>query len=173
MRLPPPLRPEAILSHIRFFLTLIVLLALDQASKLLVIYNILPGTYIIPEPIPVIKNFFYLVHVHNTGGAWSILTGHPYFLALLGLVFLACIFIFRKQLELNRHGMQYTFGFLCGGVIGNLLDRVYYGYVIDFIDIHLPNYRWPAFNIADSAITIGIILYIYFSFFSQKTSSHN
>ena len=161
MKLPSCLQPEGILTHIRFFIILILVLIADQVTKLYIIYNIVPGTYDEPDSIVVVKDFFYIVHVHNTGEAWSIFNKSTYLLSILGIIALACIFIFRKQLELKKYSMQYTFGFLSGGILGNVLDRLYYGYVIDFIDIHLPFYRWPAFNIADSAITIGVFLYLY------------
>ena len=88
---------------------------------------------------------------------------------ILAFIVLAFIYIFRKQLELEFYNIQIAFGLLIGGILGNLTDRMRIGYVIDFIDVHLPIHvpniipdgRWPAFNIADSAIVIGIIAYLY------------
>jgi len=146
--------------YIRLVATALVIVILDQLTKYWVSIKIEPGTYIFPEPIPVIKNFFYLVHIHNTGAAWGSFSGGSLWLGILALLVISSLFFFRKYLELERSLMQYVMGLLLGGIIGNLIDRFYRGYVIDFIDIHLPGYRWPAFNIADSAICIAVVLYI-------------
>ncbi len=94
-------------------------------------------------------------------------------LILLAIVVLAVIFRFRKELILEHVSMQYAFGFLCGGIIGNLTDRLVHGHVIDFLDFHLlPDYRWPAFNVADMAICTGMFLYIVCNIrMTRKTSA--
>lgn len=153
-------RTSKILAYKRFYIMALVLFALDQCSKLWVLQAIEPYTYIDPPPIPVIAGFLYWVHIYNEGAAWGILSGYGLWLAALGLLTLTAIFFLRKELELKRHGIQYAIGLLCGGIIGNLFDRIAYGHVIDFIDIHLPGYRWPAFNVADCGITVGVSLYI-------------
>lgn len=145
-------------------LTLLAVFALDQLSKLLVIDNIPYGTYNHPEPIPVIDGFLYLVHIGNTGAAWGMFQGFGMILAVFALVTIAAIFLLRRMLSLHLKIMQFVFGMLIGGILGNLYDRMTIGHVVDFIDIHLPFYRWPAFNIADSAICIGVVCYIYLSF---------
>lgn len=138
--------------------------AFDQLTKLLVVENIHFGTYVQPEPIPVLEGFFYLVHIGNTGAAWGMFQGLGLILALFAVVTIVMIFFFRRMLSLHLISMQLTFGLLIGGILGNLYDRVTIGHVVDFIDIHLPFYRWPAFNIADSAICVGVFLYIFLSF---------
>lgn len=146
--------------YMSLFWVAFIILVLDQASKFWILSVIEPGTYFDPAPIPVIENFFYIVHVYNTGAAWSLFAGGSFWLGLLAIGVIVGIFLFRKQLELERPAMQYGIGFLVGGVIGNLIDRFHYGHVIDFIDIHLPGYRWPAFNVADSAIFVGVVIYL-------------
>lgn len=146
--------------YIRIFWVTLVVLTLDQLTKYWVLLKIEPGTYITPPPIPIIHNLFYFVHIHNTGAAWGMFSEGSLWLGLLALLVIVSLFIFRKHLELERPIMQYIIGLLLGGIIGNLIDRFSRGHVIDFIDIHLPGYRWPAFNIADSAICIAVVLYI-------------
>lgn len=151
-----------IFKYWRFFAVASVIVLLDQLTKYVISSKIEVGTYIYPEPIPVIKNFFYLVNIHNTGAAWGSFSGGSLWLGILALLVILSLFIFRKHLELERSAIQYIMGLLVGGIIGNLIDRFYRGYVIDFLDIHLPGYRWPAFNVADSAICVAVILYILF-----------
>jgi signal peptidase II len=145
-------------------LCLLGVLGMDQLTKLLVIENIPYGTYHHPAPIPVIEGFLYWVHIGNTGAAWGMFQGFGMVLAGFALLTIATIFLFRRMLSLHLRSMQIVFGLLIGGILGNLYDRVTLGHVVDFIDVHLPFYRWPAFNIADSAICVGVICYIYLSF---------
>ncbi len=161
-----------------FFLTLVIFL--DQASKHLVVKHIYwakdEPTYFFGsahEPIPVINGYFYLVHIANEGAAWGMLSGQTYFLTSIAVIALAGMWLFRKHLGADHRIVQIAMGVFAGGVIGNLIDRVYYGHVIDFLDVHIPvvNYRWPAFNIADSAIFIGVSLYIIFSLFLDVKKS--
>ena len=149
-------------------LCVVVVLILDQLTKLLVLQHIVYGTYNYPEPIPVIKGFFYLVHIGNTGSAWGMFENLGLYLAIFALVAITSIFLFRRMLMLHLLPMQIVFGVLIGGILGNFLDRIFVGHVVDFIDIHLPFYRWPAFNIADSAICVGVIAYIGITFWLDR-----
>lgn len=152
-----------------FFAAALATLALDQLTKLAIVANI-PWergnpTYHFDAPnapIPVIDKFLYIVHITNEGAAWGILSGQTYLLSSIALLALAAIWIFRSQLGFDKKLGQFALGIFAGGVLGNLSDRICYGHVIDFIDVHLPviNYRWPAFNIADCGITIGVAIYI-------------
>ena len=147
-----------------------VVLILDQLTKLLVMRYIPFGTYNYPEPIPVIKGFFYLVHIGNTGSAWGMFENLGLYLAIFALVAVTSIFLFRKMLMLHLLPMQIVFGLMIGGILGNFLDRIFVKHVVDFIDIHLPFYRWPAFNVADSAICVGVIAYIGITFWLDRKS---
>ncbi len=135
---------------------------LDQLSKAWIYATMPLGSYG-RTGIEVIPNFFYLVHVGNTGAAWSMLSGKSFFLALLALATLAAIFIWRHALGLRDRLTQVAFGLLCGGIIGNLVDRLVHGHVIDFVDLHFGSYVYPTFNIADSGICIGVGLYLWHS----------
>ncbi|HVU38117.1 MAG TPA: signal peptidase II [Opitutales bacterium] len=160
-----PAPPRGPLVYARFWLTLAAVVAADQASKRWIVHYIPDNTYYNPPPVPVIDGFFYFVNISNTGAAWGLFAQHTLLLALLGIVALGAIFHYRRQLELGKPLLQYTFGMLCGGIIGNLLDRELHGRVVDFWDFHLTkNYRFPAFNVADSFITIGVAIYLLYSF---------
>jgi signal peptidase II len=167
---PPPAAPAppGARGYARFWLTFVLLVAADQVTKLWVTRALAPNTYFDPPPVPVINGFFYIVNVTNRGAAWSILSGHTAWLAWLGVVALAAIYHFRGPLELRKTPLQYVFGLLCGGIVGNLFDRVVHGQVVDFLDFHLPGYRYPAFNLADSGITVGVIAYMVYCFIEAR-----
>ena len=113
--------------------------------------------------IEVFPNFFYLVHVGNTGAAWSMFAGASLWLALLAAATLAAIFFWRRQLGLRSPAAQGAFGLLCGGILGNLVDRLVHGHVIDFLDFHFGSYTYPTFNVADIGICVGVFAYVLWS----------
>jgi signal peptidase II len=118
--------------------------------------------------ITVIEGFFYLYDVGNTGAAWSMFTGASVVLAALAAATLAGIYFGRRALGLRELGAQLGFGLLCGGIAGNLIDRLRYGHVIDFISLHFGSYPYPTFNVADSGICVGVILYLWHSLRQPK-----
>lgn len=144
----------------------VIVFALDQATKLWVNahipYNPL-HSHSAGADIVVIDGFFYLIHVGNTGAAWSMFSGQSVLLALLACGTLFAIYFWRRALGLRERVAQVAFGLLCGGIVGNLVDRLVHGHVIDFIDLHFGSYIYPTFNIADSGICVGVILYIWLS----------
>ncbi len=152
----------------RLFLLALAIFVLDQASKLWIYFTVEFEV----ERITVIPGFFHIVHWGNTGAAWGILQGMSMWLALLAVIALVVIYRLRHQLGLRTTPGQIGFGFLCGGIVGNLADRVIHGYVIDFLDFRIGTYAWPAFNVADSAICIGVALYLYYSFFRPEKLEH-
>ena len=156
-----------------------VVFALDQITKAWIFQNLDLDDYHPPDSIPVIEGFFYIVHIGNEGAAWGLLSGYSGWLALFALVALVAIYKLRHTLELHRPIMQIAFGLLIGGIIGNLVDRMIHGHVIDFLDFHfpftipyiMPTGRYPSFNIADAGIMIGTFLYIWVSFRQPKEST--
>ncbi len=136
----------------------------DQITKIW-IYSTLPfETYHEPGRITIVPGFFHLVHVGNTGAAWGIFAGKSLWLAALAAFTLLAIYLFRRHLELDRPIVQVIFGMLCGGIVGNFVDRLLHGHVVDFLLFTFGSFHWPAFNIADSAICIGVGLYLIHSF---------
>ena len=142
----------------------VVVFVLDQLTKIWVAaripFNPLHahgGTF----DIQVMRGFFYLIHVGNTGAAWSMFTNRSVLLAVLAAATLVAIFFWRHALGLRARMAQVAFGLLCGGILGNLVDRLMHGHVIDFIDLHFGSYIYPTFNVADSGICVGVILYLW------------
>ena len=138
-------------------LALIVIL-LDQFTKVLILGNFQLGDS------RFVTSFFNVVRVHNTGAAFSFLAGaggwQRWFFVGLGAV--ATVFI---TVMLRRHGQQTLFAtalsLILGGAIGNVIDRLLHGYVVDFIQVHAGGWYFPSFNIADSAISVGAVLLIW------------
>ncbi len=132
------------------------ILLLDQWTKSLVVEK-LP----LYQRVEVVQGFFNLTHVRNTGGAFGIFGGEKggvgsmLFVVVSVIAIGAIIFLFVKIRE-NEKTLALSFSLVLSGAIGNLIDRLRYGEVVDFLDFHLSTYHWPAFNVADSAICIGI-----------------
>lgn len=131
----------------------IVLLVIDQVSKILAVKLI-----DINSSIEVIKSFFYLTYTHNTGAAFSILTGQRLLLILVAIVILVVIFNYLRKNEVEGKIDTLAFSLIIGGSLGNLLDRIVRGYVIDFLDFKIFGYNFPVFNLADTFIVIGVFL---------------
>ena len=145
-------------------------LSADQATKAWIGAHLPVNTYgEAGGAIRVIRGFFYIVHVGNTGAAWSILSGRSILLAALAAATLVAIFVGRRALGLSAPRTQACFGLMCGGIAGNLIDRVVRGHVVDFLDFHFGRYIYPTFNVADSAICAGVILYAFYSLKSPKS----
>lgn len=113
--------------------------------------------------INLIPNFFYITNVHNDGAAWSILSGNVLFLALLGIVALVIIYyLFLKGKTLSKLE-TFLYSILIGGIVGNLIDRIFLGYVVDYIGVVIINYYFPIFNFADIGIVVAIAIMIVLS----------
>ena len=141
----------------RYFLAFfLATLLLDQLSKQLVIAEIYYG-----DVIPVVRGFFDLTHVRNPGGAFSFFAhgGLPARMAFfLGTTSLAIVLllVFFRRLEPDARLASLALGSILGGAVGNLVDRMLYLEVIDFLDFHVGAYTWPTFNLADSFIVVGV-----------------
>jgi signal peptidase II len=146
--------------------------ALDQATKIWIV-NHVPfdpmHSHGVGSDIEVIRGFFYIIHVGNTGAAWSMFSGRSVTLAVLAAGTLIAIYFWRHSLGLKHSLSQVCFGLLCGGIVGNLIDRLVHKHVIDFIDLHFGSYVYPTFNVADSGICVGVILYLWQSLRATST----
>lgn len=147
---------------VAFWSTAVVTLGLDQLTKVIIVQwsGFRMGMYPPMDGAVVIPGFFNLVYAINYGAAWGILQGYAWVLVALAVVVLALIYFFRKALFMEHPCNRWIFGLLTGGIIGNTTDRIFRGHVVDFLDFTLPYYRWPTFNIADSAIVIGTLWYL-------------
>ena len=115
------------------------------------------------DSIMVIRNFFYISLVKNTGGAFSIFTGSTFLLIVISFLILFGIFVYIYKNNIRNRISLIGFGLLIGGAMGNLFDRIFYGYVIDYLDFKVFGYGYPIFNLADSFVVIGVILLLFFS----------
>lgn len=165
---PPASRLRRILAYRLLLGLAVAVVALDQLTKLWIASRLPYGTYGEPGAITVVPGFFYLVHVGNTGAAWSMFSGQSHLLAALKVATLLAIFFWRRALGLRYRFSQLCFGLLCGGIVGNLFDRLWHGYVVDFLDFHFGSYVYPTFNVADSGICVGVILYLWHSLREPK-----
>jgi signal peptidase II len=134
----------------------LVVIVLDQTTKL-IIQQTLP----LHKQVEVLPGFFNLIHVRNTGGAFGIFGGERGHLGsvlfvLASLIAVGILVILFLRVKEHEKTLAFSLSLLLSGAIGNLVDRVSYGEVVDFLDFHVSSYHWPAFNIADSAISIGI-----------------
>ncbi len=138
----------------KIYIISLIIFILDQITKSLI------STYLkLNESIEIIKDFFYIRYINNKGASWGILENNR--ILLIGLSIIAIIMIIRysysfKKTKLNTYG----FGLLLGGILGNLSDRLIFGYVKDFLDFIIFRYDFPVFNIADISIVIGVVLLI-------------
>jgi signal peptidase II len=112
--------------------------------------------------------FFQLTYLRNQGAAFSFLSGaggwQRWFFIILAVIAGALITVWLRKLDPRRHREAIAWALVLGGALGNLIDRILYGYVIDFLDVYYGDWHWPAFNVADSAITLGVILLLLDSF---------
>ena len=143
-----------------FIATLCGVVGADQLTKLLVVHS-----FALYESREIIPGFFNLTYLVNNGAAFSILAGQPalwrqaFFITAAAI---ALILIGVAQRSFGRQSKVYSLALalIAGGAIGNLIDRIRLGHVIDFLDVYAGSYHWPAFNVADSAICIGVALFL-------------
>ncbi len=148
-----PLAP----AHVNWFAGAALLaLALDQLSKIWIRANLPEGA-----ERPFIPGWIHLGHIKNHGAAWGVLAGQKWLLILFTIAVTALVVSSAREVSRRGKIAAIGFGFILGGALGNLIDRVMFGYVTDFFDLDTP-IRWlqtfPIFNIADSALTAGVIL---------------
>jgi signal peptidase II len=141
----------------------IVVLA-DQVSKAFIL-KYLPKH----QSIAIIRGFFDITHIRNPGGAFGLMC--PIFRTVVFLFIsslaVGLILYFYKKTPSTQPLLATGFALIFGGAIGNLIDRIRFGNVVDFLDIYLGNLHWPAFNIADSAITVGIFIFLFHLLFKK------
>ena len=149
-----------------FLVTFLVTYPLDQITKQLIVANFYYG-----ETQTVIAGFFDLTHVRNPGGAFSFFaTGPPEirmtFFIGTSIIAVGLLLLFYRRLERDAVLAAVALGTILGGALGNLTDRIVFGEVIDFLNVHLGSYTWPTFNLADSCIVVGVGILILEIFLS-------
>lgn len=138
----------------KIFIVAVLSLFLDQITKVLI------GIFFtLNQQLVMIENFFSIHYIENYGAAWSIFNNKVDFLILISLFFLFIIYRYMYSFKYNQRN-NIAFGFLLGGIAGNLIDRVFLGYVRDFVAFKIFSYHYPIFNLADTFIVIGVFLLI-------------
>jgi signal peptidase II len=152
-----------------WFVALIFLVVvLDQASKLWVV-----GHFSLYETVPVVPGFFNLTYLTNTGAAFGFLAGHPsiwrqfFFIGIAVTALVVICFMYHRLRNISAWYVV-ALGLIAGGAAGNLIDRIRLGSVIDFLDIYIGRHHWPAFNLADSAITVGVGIFLVYNLFFDR-----
>lgn len=135
---------------------------LDQATKALALDR-LSGN----RSVEILPDFFSLTLVVNTGAAWGLFRDKGYWLTLLAIVALVILIAARRHFTATGPLLRIALGLLCGGILGNLADRLARGHVVDFLSFRFRGFEWPAFNVADSAICVGVGLYVLESFLRE------
>jgi len=132
-----------------------LLLLLDQITKVLI-----DSSFKLGESILVVNNFFSLTYVTNKGAAWGILSGYGWLLLLIAALVTGASIFFMRWLTEGFNERYLAIAMIISGIIGNSIDRIWRGEVIDFLDLHIANYHWPpVFNVADSAICVGVCIF--------------
>lgn len=151
-----------------YFLIILAVVILDQIIKKLVV-----GSMALYESIPVLQDIFHITYIHNTGAAFSIMEGLRAVLILLPLVMIVAAIVFMIIKRRSAHPMLMTsVAMIAGGGIGNLIDRIFYGYVVDYLDFRV----FPIFNLADISVCVGcglLILYVLFIDGKQNNERDN
>jgi signal peptidase II len=143
------------------------LYALDQLTKQMVLRFISPD-----EPRVLVADFFSLVNVTNTGAAFGSFRGNNTFFIAISCVALVIVLGLLLRARIHDRWRDLSLALLLSGILGNLTDRLIYGHVIDFLlfDLHVPYaHPWPAFNVADSCISVAVVLFVIHSFRTQKS----
>lgn len=137
----------------------LIVIVLDQASKQLVESSLL--LYESLEILPL----FNLTLVYNEGAAFSFLSDQPgwqrWFLSGVAAIITTVLVLWLRGLKPHERLTAVSLGLIIGGAVGNLIDRILFGHVIDFLDFYIGQHHWPAFNVADSAISIGVVFILY------------
>lgn len=141
-----------------FFSIFILVFVLDQLIKQVIYFT---------KPNVKILSFFSLNYVKNTGAGFGTFQNQQIFLILIALAFLVTVFYYYKKIPNNKI-LLVSIALACGGALGNLFDRIFRHFVIDYLDFYINNLHWPAFNIADIALVSGAILFVIYNYKYKK-----
>lgn len=147
----------------RYYLLAFVIVIIDQLTKLWVITNME-----LRESITVIENFFYITSHRNTGAAWGIFAGKMTFFYIVTAVVIVFICYYIQKFAKDSLLTGLALGLILGGAVGNFIDRLFRKEVVDFFDIYIGSYNYPIFNIADSALVVGVILVLIATILDER-----
>jgi signal peptidase II len=150
----------------RLALIAVVVTLADQLTKWLILRWVHPD-----YPVVVVDGYFRLINWWNTGAAWGTFQNSNLLLAVISVLTMIALYLFRHSFQIHLAGSQVALGLIAGGIAGNVVDRFWRGHVVDFLDFSVGASHWPAFNVADSAICCGVVLYIIVSFCSERRAT--
>ena len=147
----------------KYILIFSIIILLDQVTKLIIQTTFDANPY---KVIHVIKDFFLIRYVENKGAVWGIFSNPshtiiPKIITAFSIIALIAVIYYFLKLEAKCACELTSLSFIIGGAVGNIIDRLYQGYVVDFLDVYIGSYHWPTFNVADSFISIGVVLLIF------------
>lgn len=150
-----------------FFVLAIVIIALDQVSKFWIVHHM--ELY---QSTVIIHDFFFITSHRNNGAAWGILQNQRTLLIIIGVIVVVAVIYFMTKMQTETLLTRLGLAFVLGGAISNLLDRIRTGEVVDFFHFQFGSYQFPIFNIADSALCIGVFLFLLATLF-ERTSTED
>jgi signal peptidase II len=144
-----------------------IIVIIDQFTKFFIV-KYLP----LHDSVPVVSGLFNIIHIKNPGGAFGLLANltpgmRTFIFLFISSLAVGLILYFYLKTPVNQNWLAAGFALIFGGAIGNLIDRIRFGVVTDFLDFYISKYHWPAFNVADSAITVGIGIFIFHLLFKK------
>jgi len=148
---------------LRFYLLALSIIILDQWTKWIVVTKM--DVY---EQIPIIENFFSITSHRNKGAAWGILRGQMTFFYIITVVVIIGIVFYMQKYARENNFLAVALSLLLGGAIGNFIDRLFRKEVVDFLDFIIFTYDFPIFNVADSALTIGVIFVLIITLLEER-----
>lgn len=151
-----------------YYLLAAFIIVIDQVSKWLI-----AKTMMIGQSISVIPNVLYITSIRNTGAAWSILEGKRLFFFIITIIVVVIVIYYLQKIGRYNPLLGTALGLVLGGSLGNFIDRVFRGQVVDFIHVYIGSYSYPIFNVADSSLVIGVILILIYIFIEGKKEKKN
>ncbi|MFD1849128.1 signal peptidase II [Oceanobacillus bengalensis] len=146
-----------------YYIIAIIIIAIDQLTKWIIV-----RTMEIGESISVIDGFFYLTSHRNPGAAWGILQGKMFFFYIVTVIVVIGVVFYLQKYAKNDKLLAIGLSFVLGGAIGNFIDRLFHQEVVDFFNFYIFNYNFPIFNVADSALTVGVIFIIIATILDER-----
>lgn len=147
----------------RYYVLALIVIITDQISKWFIVKEMEQS-----ESIVVIKNFFSITSHRNKGAAWGILENQMIFFYIITLVVVIGIIYYMQKYAKENALLAMSLGLLLGGALGNFIDRLFRNEVVDFLDFKIINYNYPIFNIADSALFIGVVILIIYVIIDER-----
>lgn len=146
-----------------YYIIAAIIIIVDQLTKWVVIKNM--ELY---EQITIVEDFFYFTSHRNKGAAWGILEGKMLFFYIVTTIVVIGVIYYMQKYAKNDKFLAISLSFILGGAIGNFIDRLFRGEVVDFLDFIIFGYDFPIFNVADSSLVVGVTLILIATFFEEK-----